>query len=1134
MNRLFLLLLLSFSIALQNPLIAQNEAEYIPNEWIIKLAPEQSPQALCETLDRLGTVSGRFYIKRTLSSWLDIYLLAAEGGAHGQEKRVLAELERLPAVQLAQLNHVVQHRSTVPNDSSFLHQWSLDNTGQNGGLVDADIDAPEAWDITTGGNTVFGDTIVVAVIDGGVELDHPDLNLWKNYGEIPNNGIDDDLNGYIDDFDGWNAYNDNGILFSDLHGTHVAGIIGARGNNGTGVSGVNWNVQIMPISGSSQSEAVVVAAYSYALEMRLLHRYTNGKKGAYVVATNSSFGVDFGHPDNFPIWCMMYDSLGSAGILNAGATMNLGVNVDSVGDVPSSCSSEYLIAVTNTTRRDTLNPGAAFGASSIDMGAPGTDILSTGLDSLYAGLTGTSMATPHVAGVISLIYAAACPSLIAEYENHPALVSQWVKQLILDGGDALADLQGRTLSGKRLNAHQSLLLIDSLCNTLSPCFSPFGFEATNVLDTSVVMTWTAPDSAAAFFVEYRALGDTVWIQDTVSSASIALGGLSACSLYEIRVAAVCGMDTTAYSAVFSFVTEGCCEPPVGLQVDSLMETRLQLSWDNVFGADSFLVVYQLLGEPWDTLVSHTNTWQFEGLMPCSRYYFRVEAMCDSLMSGYAYEIDARTSGCGFCGEGDYCESLANNMTAEWIEAIRIGTVENASGNDGGYGDYTGLPDTLVANVVYPIRLEPGFGSSAFHESWRIWIDLNQDAVFDSIEMIYETPVSMDSVIDTSFVLTTPIVGTTRMRVSMKFGTRPEACNPFSFGEVEDYCVTIVSDSNLCLPPTLLSVSDIGETFAELMWEGEGPFLIRYHGTVVSQWTYDTTSSPMAIVSNLLGCEEYTFEVARLCGEDTTEFTALDFTTKGCGACLDLDYCGARGTNTQNEWIQRATFIEDSLNVQQDIISGDDGGYGDYTTETFSGVFITIVQSNEGQVPFAIRFTPGFTNQATEETWRVWLDWDEDGVFEPHELLADTVSLDSSSILIPIILPIDSISETFTQARLRVAMKWDIPADSCEVFTFGEVEDYCVGVNWVSSIEEALNLPRVALYPNPSTGELHIASEEEYMSGVEVWDVLGKQVFHREMRPSPKTQLDLTHLPNGIYQIRIRTMEHLVSKKWVKH
>src|SRR5262249_49534599 len=163
-------------------------------------------------------------------------------------------------------------------------------------------------------------------------------------------------------------------------------------------AGVNWNVQLMPLKGVG-TEDQTVEAYTYVLEMRKKYNDSNGASGAFVVATNSSFGVNYGQPSDYPLWCAMYDSLGKYGILNAAATTNSNVDVDVVGDIPTACPSEYLITVTNTTAADELYP-AGYGVLTIDLGAPGASIYTTTPNNGYSTATGTSPATPHVAGAI--------------------------------------------------------------------------------------------------------------------------------------------------------------------------------------------------------------------------------------------------------------------------------------------------------------------------------------------------------------------------------------------------------------------------------------------------------------------------------------------------------------------------------------------------------------------------------------------------------------------------------------------------------------------------------------------------------------------------------------------------------------
>jgi len=429
------------------------ESDYKPGELIVQLQKGVRAEAVAKQLSSM-----ELQPKRQLSRRLNIWLFSWEQ-QKASDETALDRVWQNENVIVAQFNHYVTQRSTFPNDPQFGSQWALNNTGQGGGTPDADIDAPEAWNFVTGGTTVTGDEIIVAVIDGGFDLTHQDLSYWMNHQEIPANGIDDDHNGYVDDFRGWNAYNHNGNIPNDPHGTHVAGIAAAKGNNNTGISGVNWGTKIMPIAGSSGTESVVVEAYGYALEMRARYNETSGDSGAFVVVTNSSFGVDYGNPANFPIWCAMYDSLGACGILSCAATANRNIDVDVLGDIPTACPSDFMISVTNTTRNDVKNPGAAYGATAIDLGAPGSSILSTLPGNSYGSMSGTSMATPHVAGAVALLWAAAGRQLIQEYSTNPAEAALLVKDFILNGTDSLPDLRGITVSGGRLNLMNSVLLV---------------------------------------------------------------------------------------------------------------------------------------------------------------------------------------------------------------------------------------------------------------------------------------------------------------------------------------------------------------------------------------------------------------------------------------------------------------------------------------------------------------------------------------------------------------------------------------------------------------------------------------------------------------------------------------------------
>ena len=432
-----------------------NDSDYVSGEVLVQLNNKSDLPIILNnySLNQKEVISQRF----------NIYLLTFDN-TRNSNSAIINMLAADRSIANVQNNHIISLRGsdeTMPNDSLFDMQWSLHNTGQNNGVVGADIDAPLAWDFTVGGTTALGDTIVVAIIDGGTDLNHEDLNFWKNHAEIPNNNIDDDNNGYIDDYDGWNAYNNSGTIPANVHGVHVCGIAGAIGNNEIGIAGVNWNVKTLPIAGESNYESIVVKALSYIYVVRERYDQTNGAEGAFVVAQNNSFGVDNGQPANYSIWEAMYDSLGQLGILSMGATANRAWDIDEVGDVPTAFTTDYMISVTNTTNQDKLFPSAGWGKTTIDLGAPGTSILSLGLNNTYRTSSGTSMATPHVTGAAALLMAVADSSFIIKYKNNPAVGALFIKDYLLEGVEKIPDLEGKTVSEGRLNIFNSIQILNN-------------------------------------------------------------------------------------------------------------------------------------------------------------------------------------------------------------------------------------------------------------------------------------------------------------------------------------------------------------------------------------------------------------------------------------------------------------------------------------------------------------------------------------------------------------------------------------------------------------------------------------------------------------------------------------------------
>lgn len=353
-------------------------------------------------------------------------------------KEAIARLKSHQAIEYVEPDYQVSIAGT-PDDPRFDELWGLNNDGQTGGTADADIDAVEAWDISTGSRDV-----VVGVIDTGIDYSHSDLasNIWVNSSEIPGDGIDNDGNGFVDDVHGINAITNTGDPMDDEgHGTHVSGTIGASGNNATGVVGVNHEVSLVgckfldAAGNGSTSDAIKCIDYMVGLKnagvnLRVLNNSWGG--GGYSQALADAIA-----------------SSEAADLLFVAAAGNDTIDNDVNPHYPSNYENASVLSVASTDQTDNISWFSHYGLTSVDMGAPGSAILSTTPGESYASYSGTSMATPHVAGAAALVLSI-----------NPELNTQELKELLMSSGDANAALQGVTVAGTRLNVNQALIDAD--------------------------------------------------------------------------------------------------------------------------------------------------------------------------------------------------------------------------------------------------------------------------------------------------------------------------------------------------------------------------------------------------------------------------------------------------------------------------------------------------------------------------------------------------------------------------------------------------------------------------------------------------------------------------------------------------
>jgi len=806
------------------------------------------------------------------------YLLRFDFNEYGEEQ-LRRKLWKDPAVELVQLNHLLTKRAR-PNDLRYDDQWTHRNVGQINGVIGADHNVEPAWDTTTGGLTANGDTIVIAVLDDGVDLDHEDLvgNLWRNHDEIPGNGVDDDNNGYVDDYFGYDSEDNDGNPDagpSDDHGTPVAGIIGAVGNNSTGVAGMNWSVKLMNIrNGFLSSESEVLQAYSYALEARERYNETNGTEGAYVVVTNASWGRDRGNADDSPIWCNLYDRLGEAGILNAGATINANINVEEEGDLPTNCTSPYLVGVTNLNTLDNKVTNAGFGNVSIDLGAYGEETFTTEIGNAYGYFGGTSAATPQVAGAMALLYAAPCQTFAELLAADPAAAALTVREVLLTTVKSNSSLLGITVTGGRLDLGAAMAELMSRCND---CLPPTSFTARPITGsaTSLRIDWKAIESLNGLTLRFREAGTQTWTEIADPSAPYTLDGLPACVAYELQLLGNCG-DKNVETSVVTTSTDGCCAIPDDFAVEAFDGEVFLVSWTASLAGEFYRVRYRKQGDDdWITRTSVQNQLGIAGdIDPCTPYEFEFQTDCDTAQTDFGRRMVLLSSGCGSCLEEDYCipDEFSNNQ--EWIRRVDLGgLLVNESGRETdaykNYGEVTS--ETFVRGGVYPLRITPGFPGGEGIEGFRVYIDWNQDGFFASSENVYEGSNEIGEATESEIIVPdNAVLQQTRMRVMMQFrGVRGSSCGSNGFGEVEDYCLDIAEAEGCPAPRRLAAAYDEVEDVTVVSWAASaapgGSYRLRYRlrGTM-DAWTEVDTEGTSLEIEDLNLCGAYEVELASLC------------------------------------------------------------------------------------------------------------------------------------------------------------------------------------------------------------------------------------------------------------------------------
>jgi hypothetical protein len=700
----------------------------------------------------------------------------------GQEQAFIQLLMREPAVEFAEQVPVMRSFYT-PNDAyaNNSNQWFL-----------AQIDAYDAWDLHQ-----EGEGVVVAITDDAVKWNHEDLdgNLWINEAEYDGiEGIDDDGNGYIDDYIGWDAANwDNdpqppayasSAVFS--HGTHCAGIAGAVTDNWVGGASISFNnARIMSCKGKTDGTTGTEideawGAFAYAVAA-----------GAEIISC--SWGGSFS---------LVNSNLVSLAIDNGAIVVAAAGNDNtSIPSYPAAYTG--VLAVANTRSGDVRNTSSNYGYW-VDIAAPGTNILSPIAfnQSSYDSYNGTSMSCPMVAG------------LLAHMKSYkPNAANEEIVDCLLSSADNIDVVNPGfvgALGSGRINARAALECLDGGggggCNGialgLTITLDDYGDETTwGVYQSGNLIVSGGPYEEGAeglviqepvclqegcydlvFFDSYGDgmccdFGDGSYFLTSPTGEVLASGG----SFEDQEVNNFCVNGSGGGSG---------CPPPNDLHAFEVGYSHLYLDWTPVAGdAEAYRTRFKRVGQSvWtegNWFTSSATIWA--NMLPCRDYEFQVQSRCGGIEGEFSNTVILSTRGC----EDAYCYSYGTTWD-DWIARVQLKEIDHETGKSYGFGDYMDLSANLEQGAQYPLTLTPETDDNQQPVYWRVWIDFNQDGDFqDADELVFQqSAINTTPVFGTINIPGNALTGPTRMRVSMDPNGFAESCSTGSAREVEDYTVIV--------------------------------------------------------------------------------------------------------------------------------------------------------------------------------------------------------------------------------------------------------------------------------------------------------------------------------------------------------
>lgn len=456
----------------------------------------------------------------------------------------------------------------------------------------------------------------------------------------------------------------------------------------------------------------------------------------------------------------------------------------------------------------------------------------------------------------------------------------------------------------------------------------------------------------------------------------------------------------------------------------------------------------------------TWSWNFSGGTPATSN-LQNPTVTYSTGGNFNVSVDVtNTQGCtytiskqNYITISDYCSTTGTITTDEWIGRVAIADIDNSTGADGGYGNYTNISTDLFLGDTYTIELEPEFAGDLYNEFWRVWIDYNRDGDFDKAnELVFDAGAATNAAVSGEITIpTTAQQGTTRMRVSMKYNDdsgAPTPCETFTWGEVEDYTVNLTTP-NACNLPNSLTFTNLNYLYYTVNWANSADaqsYTLRYRPQGTATWTTIpdlTSNSYLATLQQ--PCSTYEWQIKAVCDVSESEFSNSYFTTTlGCNDSYCYGY-----ENGVDTWISSTTFNGQLNN------SGQNYGYGNYTNLIYG------VSQNQN---YNVSLSPQSNGGTQTVYWKIWIDFNQDQVFDPFNELAFSTSNSSNSQVIGTVnIPSNAAIGT---TRMRISLSTNSNASPCSTYTGeGEVEDYSLQIN-----AETVNNPPTAFTDQFTTNE----------------------------------------------------------------